>query len=298
MGDPTKPPQGAPFEPENLAQTLKRELPTPIALSNPDGGGVQSFGVPAGWTVKEIDNEKLLPNPRRTKALATLNDAPSFIDFVNRYAENDTTVWASFNPQGFHLDFSAVIDEHGSALPGWRDHKGVFRPDMSAEWKVWLASNGPARAMEQTAFAEFLEANEPDIRSIDGSPSSTQMMAMALDFEAKSEMRFAKKVSLTSGNVVLEFKDAENEETTVRMSFFKSFAIAIPVFWRAPAAPDEAVPAWPIHARLKYRVVGPKVLFWYELVRPDLVYQTAASALIAEIKANVRNVPLVMGNST
>ncbi len=35
--------------------------------------------------------------------------------------------------------------------------------------------------------------------------------------------------------------------------------------------------------------------FWYELIRPDLVYQTAAMGLIEQVRAGIGAVPLRMG---
>lgn len=280
---------------ENLAQTLERTVPAPVAIalsSTPELVG--RIGVPPGWKIEVVDDEKQLDRPRRTKALATLNDAQSFIDFVLRYEKPGTTVWCSFNPQTFALAFNAVIDEHEATEPAWRSHTGIYVPDMSAEWKVWTRSN--RTPMEQVLFAEFLEANEPDIAGVEGLPTSLELMKMATEFQSVGEVRIKSKVMLQSGGVALEYVNAENPDVVEKMRFYEKFAIGIPVFWRAPT-PGEAIPAYRITTRLKYDR-GPKPIFRYELVRPDLVHQRAAGELIAEIRAGIGEVPLVMGSST
>lgn len=294
MGDPVR-------EIENLAQTLKRELPVPttIASSHDDAGGAlvtERVAVPPGWTLQSIDHEFMLAHPIRTKALATLNDAPSFIAFVNRYAIEGTTVYCSFNPQTFALAFSAVIDEHEKGAPGWRKHQGAYVPDFSAEWKVWKGCN--TTVMEQALFAEFIEANELDFAALPGMPSSSDMTKMALDFKAKADLRISSRINLQGGGQALEFVDETDGETMERMKLFEKFVIGIPIFWRAPASPEDKVAAFPITARLRFRIAKPKVVFWYELVRPDLAHQRAAGELIADIKAGIGAVPLVMGSST
>ena len=36
--------------------------------------------------------------------------------------------------------------------------------------------------------------------------------------------------------------------------------------------------------------------FWYDLIRPDLIHERAALALIAKVKAGLGSVPLRMGS--
>lgn len=280
---------------ENIAQTLAEKLPVPVAIVLPDAPDfVGHVGVPAGWSVERIDDEDMLDHPRRTKAIANLSDPASFIEFVQRYKTDSTIVWCGFNPQTFDLSFRVVVDDHRQGLPGWRSHQAIYTPGMSTEWKVWMSLNG--KPQEQVAFAEFLEAHEPDISTYENLPSSLDLMKMATEFQSVGEIKIKSKVSLQSGGVVLEYTNAEDEATIKKMAFFEKFAIGIPVFWRAPAAPGERVVAYRIDARFKYDR-GPKPTFRFQLIRPDLTHQLAAGGLIAEIRAGIGDVPLVMGSS-
>ena len=277
---------------ENIAQTLARELPAPQMLVDTrvdelaSHDRVRHLAIPKHFDVKEVDLERLLPNPRRTKAAATLNDADSFITYIARHASERTVCWAKFNPQTFTLGFVAVIDEHDKAAAGWRAHTATYTPDMSAEWKAWAAQNEKPQA--QLDFAAFIERNEPDIAAMDGYPTSLQMLSMATEFEANSEKRIKSVARLQGGGVRLEYVDDDDAATLTQMKVFERFQIGIPVFW--------AGPAYRIDARLKYRHGSGKVNFWYELIRADRVHEAAAKDLIERVRAGLGSVPLLMGS--
>lgn len=277
---------------ENIAQTLARELPKAELLNDALAADLREndrllhYALPKGFELKEIDLERLLPHPRRTKAVATLNDADSFIAYVARHATDRTVCWAHFNPQTFTLGFVAVIDEHDKTTAGWRAHSARYTPEASAEWKVWTAQNEKPQA--QLEFAAFIERNEPDISTQDGLPTSLQMLAMATEFEANSEKRIKTVARLQGGGVRLEYVDDDDAATLTQMKLFERFQIGIPVFW--------AGPGYRIDARLKYRHGSGKVSFWYELIRADRVHEAAAKDLIERVRTGLGTVPLLMGN--
>jgi uncharacterized protein YfdQ (DUF2303 family) len=278
-------------EHENLAATLSRLLPKaePLLTHVPSGGGeVAHFAVPKGFEHLVIDNEGQLPNPRRSKAVATLSDAASFIDYVKRHASARSVVWCNFNPVSSALDFTAVIDEHDKDQPGWRVHQAKFKPAMSVEWGVWNANNKQAKS--QVDFAEFIESNEADIASFEGMPTSLQMHTMATEFVARQDMLLKSTVRLQGGGVNLTYIADVDKGTTEAMKVFERFAIGIPVFW--------AGSAFRIDARLKYRLGQGKVTFFYELIRPDRVHEAAAKELIAKVREAIGETPLLMGSST
>lgn len=276
----------------NIAETLARVLPVAKLLDTPlASANVFHIAVPEGMTLKEIDGEKFSEVPRRTVAHASMGDSKSFIEYVARHAGTDSLVWCNFNPQSYALDFKAVIDEHGKDASNWRTHTATFKPGMSAEWLTWTGMN--KKEMGQVAFAEFLEANEADIVSLEGFPTSLQMMAMATEFEAKQDMRIKSMVRLQSGGVQMEYVNDADAGTTEKMKLFEKFSIGIPVFWSPPGA--ETVTAFPVTARLRYRLRDGKVVFWYELIRADLVHQKAATTLIAEIRTDLGATPMLLG---
>lgn len=272
--------------PENIAQTLARELSEPTRIYEDPANGIHVTALPAGYKLEALDHSKLLPNPNRTIAVAQLSDCDSFLAYVAKYQQERTVVWCAFNPQTFTLAFTAVIDEHSDTAPGWRSHQAVYQPAMSAEWTTWTANNKQAK--EQVEFAEFIERHEPDIASEEGYPTSLQMLSMATEFEANSEKRVKSVARLQGGGVRLEYIDDDNADTLAQMKVFEKFQIGIPVFW--------ACPGYRIDARLKYRHGSGKVKFWYDLIRPDRVHEAAAKELIERVRTSIGALPLLMGN--
>lgn len=279
---------------ENIAQTLARELPKAAILysetltDEEPRGSIAYVAIPKGHELKTVDNEPLLQHPRRTKATASLTNSASFIDYVLKHKTAATVVWCSFNPQTFSLSFAAVIDEHAPDLAGWRAHQAKYTPEMSAEWKTWGGSN--KQAMSQLDFAEYLERNDKDIASVEGFPTSLDMMKLATEFIASNEKRIKSIVRLQGGGVRLDYVDDEDTATLTAMKLFDKFAVGIPVFWSGPS--------YRIDARLKYRQGNGGVSFNYELIRPDIVHEAAALELIQNVRESIGAVPLLMGACT
>ena len=277
-------------ENENIAATLNRVLPKPEVLFTDTPNGEERFGsithvaVPKGFELKAVDNEVVLAHPRRAKATATFTDAESFIAYVKQHTIAGTTTWCSFDPQTFALSFTTVIDEHDKGAPGWRKHRAVFEPAMSAEWKAWKGLN--AKPFAQVDFAEWIEAHSDDIAAAEGFPTSLQMLTMATEFQANEDRALKSTVKLQSGGVRLTYIADPDAGTVATMQMFERFAIGIPVFHDGSA--------WSITARLKYRLSAGKVSFFYELVRPDRVHQGAAKELIKQIRESI-GVPVLMG---
>lgn len=274
----------------NLAETLARVLPKAEAIGEDTVGDAvvrRHFAVPQGFKLEVIDSQKLQPRPLRTEAKVALVTVESFLDYVKRHAGADSVIWAQFDPQAKTLAFQLVVDEHNRATPGWGSHQAVYAPAWSHEWKVWMQHDG--KAMSQVDFAGFLERNADDINADgEGLPTSLAMLAMATEFEASSEKRVRSVTRLQSGGVRLEFVDDDDEATVSQMRAFDRFQIGVPVFW--------AGLAFRLQARLKYRVASGKVTFWYELIRPDVVYEAAARALIDTVRTGSNGTPLLFGS--
>lgn len=285
---------------ENVAATVLRELPKPeIVCVQPAGPNDLSFiSVPLNHRLEKVDFDALLPNPRRIKSHATLTDAEAFLTYVARYkSSGSTVVWVEFNPKNSALQFSAVFDDHAAAFmspqalqPGWRGHRAVFKPELSIEWQQWTAKN--AQQLGQLEFAQFIEDHIDDVRSddADGMPTNQQILQMATQFEYRSEMRFKSSNKNSSGATILEYTNGEDSATAERMELFKQFRLGIPVFWGGPA--------YSLDAKLRYRVLSGKVVFFYDLQRYDKVHEHASRELIEKVRDGIGSIPLLMGSST
>ena len=282
-------PEGATTD--NIAATLAKVLPTAVIVHphEPVAGDTLQIAVPKAFDLKTIDTEHLLANPRRTKGEARFADALSFLAYVERHKlEGMTVAWCNFNPQTFSLDFSVVIDDHAAkGIAGWRAHRASFKPDLSAEWKVWKEHD--RKLQSQVDFAEWIQEHDSDINSaVDGFPTSLAMLKMATEFVHNEDHALKSVVKLQGGGVRLNYVADADSGTETAMQVFEKFALGLPVF--------HGCSAWRIDARLKYRPKAGAVTFFYELIRADRVHEAAAKELIGLVRNGLGDVPLLMGS--
>lgn len=232
--------------------------------------------LPAGCHIEDI--EKLLPFPTRKHAKVSVSTTDSFIAYAKKHGSLDECViYAQIDAEKSACTLVALMNDNGADAPKWRDHRCTFAPALSVEWKRWTCKDGVKNAMTQADFATWLEDNQGDVRSVGGSPSGSDMLTLALAFEATADKRVKSHVNLQNGRIRLEFVEDETKDTRTSMEVFRRFTLAIPVF-------DGSSDAYPVEARLKYRDNSGKVTFWYELIRPDRAFKTAVQSVLDQIK--------------
>ncbi|MDR1661244.1 MAG: YfdQ family protein [Azoarcus sp.] len=278
---------------ENIAHTLERALPRPVEIGSNAGASLVRVALPPGWNLKTHDDSFYLPAPIRKRATVSVDTADSFIDYVKRHGSlTSSTIWAQADYDKGDLSFLAIINDHGDEpnAAAWRDHTAKYVPLKSAEWRTWHVNN--EKLFSQVDFAAFIESNLGDIstQTVDGksTPSGTDMLKMALAFEAKQDMRFKSAFRLQSGGVDMAFTNDDDAATVEKMQAFDRFAIGIPVF-------DGTQDGYVLHARLRYRVKEGRLFLWYELIRPDKVLKAASETLIATIREKT-GTPFFFGN--
>jgi uncharacterized protein YfdQ (DUF2303 family) len=248
--------------------------------------------IPDGFGLKDI--EFTLPAPLRKTANVILADSSSFIHYTKKHGSLDECViYAKIKHELNEFVLTAVINDHGSDKPQWRDHRCILIPELSVEWKRWTGKN--KSVMTQNEFAAFLEDNLPDIATIENMPSGSDILKMALEFEANNDKKFRSKTNLQSGGYSIEFVDEENHDTRATMKVFERFTIGIPVF-------DGSKNAYPVEARLKYREnegklsceKEGKLSFWYEIIRQDRIFKAAIADELLAIK-NETGFPILYG---
>ncbi len=236
--------------------------------------GIPYIVLPGDYVKKDL--ESLLPAPTRKRGTVIVADSDSFIYYAKKHGSLDEcTVYADFDSEASKFMLVAVINDHGADLAQWRDHRCELIPKLSVEWKRWMLKD--KANMPQSDFAVWLEDNLSDVANVAGMPTGTDILSMALGFEANSDKRLRSKINLQSGGFSLEFVDTENEQTRSTMKFFERFTLGIPVF-------DGSHAAYPVEARLKYRETSGKLVFWYELIRPDRVFKQAVIDEVTLIK--------------
>lgn len=256
---------------QNFAETIAMEARKPLQLDFTK----PMVAVPAGYVLQDL--ESCQEKPRRKRANLLMNDCGSFIEYAKRQGSlASSAIYCAIDYANTEVKFYGVLNDFGDepAETAWRDHIARFRPEFSEEWERWVSHD--QKHFSQTDIAHFLEENSRNIASVENMPTGAQMLEMVLDFEAKQDMRFKSAIRLQNGAVEMCFVQNDDNETLAKMKMFERFSIGIPVFWNGDA--------YQLDARLKYRVNNGKVVFWYEIIRKDKVFEAATESLITTIK--------------
>jgi uncharacterized protein YfdQ (DUF2303 family) len=262
-------------ENNNLADIAK-VMHKPMVLNNHESALL--VGLPPDWTTSQHDlYEKLNGHPRRKVAKCAFHDTESFNAYIKRMSYSTTTIWCDADYEQGAVSFTSIINDHGTPteLPDFRDHTATFTPKKTVEWKNWAGSNG--KPMNQVEFAVFIENNIDDIVQAENTPSGADMLQMSLNFESKQDMRLKSSIRLQNGGAEMVFVQDEDKNTQEKMQVFDKFCIGIPVF-------QGDKQAFPIHAKLRYRVREGKLTFWFDLIRADKVLRHATDQIIQQIR--------------
>ncbi len=222
--------------------------------------------VPNGYHVEDL--EKFLPKPLRVRQNVALEDTVSFISYLREFA--NTVVTRVFFATGSE-QFTAIIDYHQTAQDAdWCDHVATYTPQRSPEFKTWMGKN--RTAMTQVDFARFLEDNMPDVVQ----PASSDLLNIALSFEAKKSAEFSSGVRLANGQIQLQYTEQiRGSASNGTIEVPEKFVLGIPIHVNGPA--------YRIEAKLRWRLQEGKVTFWYELVRPEKSVEHAVNEIRALI---------------
>lgn len=183
---------------------------------------------------------------------------------------------------------TAVFNDHGEDAAGWQDHRAVFTPRFSEEWKRWNANN--KQPQDQIKLAHFLEENIGDIVAPEGSklPSGADVLTFVSRLEETRKVKYGSGVNLQNGMVQLEFVEDGDSATKGKLDLFREFAIGVRPFFNGDA--------YQVRAFLRYRIDRNTggITFWYELQRPDRVLEDACKATIESIRAKT-GMPVIFG---
>lgn len=229
------------------------------ALDIKEAGDSAHLVIPEGY--KHVDITKMIeaaaPAPSRKKGTVALGDVASFTKYLCDQAHSDHCyIYADMD----NRTLTAVINDHmvGEESAGWRDHRAVYTAELSREMATWLKYDG--HKMEQEEFATFLEDNIADVVE----PSGETLLQVASTLQATTGVDFKSHRRLDNGQVQLGYIETTTATAGVdgSLTIPREFTIGVRVF-------RSAIEGYRIRARLKYRLGGGKLKFWYELDRPQ-----------------------------
>lgn len=226
--------------------------------------------VPDGCTHKDITElvERANPTPSRAKGTVYLGDVPSLLQYcADQVASATGYIYA--DPEARSI--TAVFNDHRAAA-GWRDHRAVFKAEPTPEFQLWLSNN--KKAMSQTDFAEFLEDNLADLQGED----AALLLNVATTIQATSGINFASARRLHDGQTQLTYNEVIDAKAGAdgALKIPQTFTLGLRIFKNGGG--------YKLTVRLKYRLGGGSVKFWYELERPERAIEDAFAGYANEVR--------------
>ena len=235
--------------------------------------------VPKSCDLKRIEDPA--KKPVKVKKHVELETMGSFLDYFNRFANDESTIHAIKK----NSQFMAVIDHATSdGMPDHEDHTTSYRCPRTTEWLQW--KNNSEAIMDQQSFAKFIEDNIPEIvkpKDEDNPdktpyPTGAEMLEIAMTLSANTKVRFSQGIRLDNGQVQLTY----NEEIDGKAG--ASGQLNIPQVFNLGIKLYEGGEHYAMEARFRYRIKEGQLTMWYELVRPHKVTEAAFDDIYQIIK--------------
>lgn len=257
-----------------LGRRLAVATATPRKGNYPDAGDFVVLRDAEGNEFVEWLNERA-PAPARRTGTVNLDDAESFLSYWLEQQQGGH-IYAQMKP---HVQFTAVLNDHTSEGPDYRDHRAIFKVAHSTEWATWTGHNGREKPFnDNEALALFLQDNLPDIVR----PEPAKMLQIATNFQLKQDVQFNAVQRLSDGTMNIGYVNvveasAGSDKNGGNLSIPETFTISIPVWSGLNAT------LYDVEARFRFRMASSKVTLWYELVRPHKIIEQAFADLVAQI---------------
>ena len=275
-----------------------------LTIDGPEGKPVQVVAIPTtggGFNLSTLKpvTDVLRTRPERKSGTATMLDVDSFIAHVNRHKDESSA--AFLNPDRANPRIQAVLDYHRlDNSPRFGTHRSKYAFPLSDEWKAWIGQNG--KAIGQVEFAAWIEDHILDLMDPASADDSIKAFANKLgtQFATPSTMvglsrglsiyaghQMTKVVNLASGEGQMTFVEEHRDAQGAPLKIPGAFVLAIPVF--------KGAERFQIAARLRYRVSGGAVSWFFELYQPERIFDAAISSAAETIQTGTA-LPLFVGD--
>lgn len=231
---------------------------------------VPAFIIPADMKVVDLNNlvEQQLPNPRHLIERVELLTEESFIEYYNRYATENSTIFVNDKDS----TLTAVFDYHeSSGQAKWKRHAAHYKCPKTKEWSAWMEFNN--KKLEQEAFALFIEENIKEIIEPDGAT----MLQIASTLKASSSTDFRSAIRLDNGEVQFNYTEKIEGQAGVTAQ------LQIPEKIKLIVAPFMKGNAYEMEARFRYRIASGGLTMWYTLIRPHVFVDDAFNDVVSKI---------------
>lgn len=213
--------------------------------------------------------EEFRTAPGRRRGTANVDTLDSFIALVDRHKDPDSVLFGRTSWPEPKL--TAVLDYDREGVPARnRSHRVVYAFPLTDEFKVWVGQNG--QPMRQDEFAAFLEEHAAELAApMDGERSEyellfnetmatpSEVLALSRHLEVHVNAKAKQGVRLQTGERQVEFSEEHVNSKGDAIVIPGVFMVSVPAF-----VDGEAVR---IPARLRYRIKGGDIVWFYQLYR-------------------------------
>lgn len=232
-----------------------------VVTAGDDGPSKRFLIIPEGYEAKEVDVEKLLTEPFRNKGSVGVATVDSFLRFSERELLVGTTVCFADQDTGY---FKTVFNYAAAGdMPGWSDRSVQLNLKKTTSWTRWMGSNG--KQMDQLAFADFVEANLPDISEPDGATIIETIQQLKVHRKAE----FISVVDPRTGFTNLTFNEQTSGETLKgNIEFCGKLVLGL--------APYRGSEKYRVDVALRFNINDQnKLRVFYSMINADLVEEHA-----------------------
>ena len=250
----------------------------PVALKRGDQPGISSLAT------LFADYRR---HPQKKSGQAAAQTFESFCTLTNRHKTPDSAIFADMDWTKPSL--TAVIDYHQNQSAGLADngkHRVHYAFPLSEEWKAWMKMNG--EAMKQQDFAWFLEDRILEVSSPAAEDLAyeeqfgtkialaSQLVELSRGLNLRVDSSVKNAHVLQSGETSMQFEETHTDAAGQPLKVPGMFMLYISPFFMGDKVR--------IPVRLRYRLVGGKVMWFYNIYRPDLVITEAVRAKLFDAK--------------
>ena len=270
--------------------------------------------LPTGMTAHDYRPlvEAYRGHPDRRRGSAKVEDLESFVAHANRHKDQNSAIFAdptraepklttifNYNLRGEEVGFEDAMARFG-------DHRLIYAPKKSDEFKAWEAVNN--EGLDQLSFAEFIEDRITDIIAppdFDGEESEynaflkefsdliggdfaspSRMLELSRGVKINADHRVKQLVNLASGEGQIHFSEEHKDESGAPIKIPNLFLIAIPIFYNGPA--------YRIPVRLRYRLIGGGIKWAFQIYRIDRAFDAAFDGIRKTAEAQIE-LPIFLG---
>ena len=240
--------------------------------------GLPMVIIPEGADLKQFPDLRLAPI--RIERMVIVTSALAFVDYFNRFADMDSTIFVDVEKRKFLgiLDYHIHhnIDAQGEPTPRHCSHKVAYDCPLTPEAKKWFDFN--KKAMDQTEFASFIEDGILEITE----PAGADMLKIASTLQAKNAVNFRSAIRLDNGQAQMTYEENIQGSAGVsgQLNIPQKITIVLRIF-------RGDISGYQLEANFRYRIKEGKLTMWYELIRPHMVIEDAVKEIGATIRTSI-----------